>query len=230
MAFRSGSPLGVRKLAAGLLGGGAGVFLVASYVAATPATFLFTAPNPGWVPVLNDGVPIGDVEGDTPGGRDIVGDAANPMMYIAADTTHVYFRLRVDSDPLQNATNFGPFGWGCFIDTDGDLATYEFSTLIDGVNNPDIINFYANTVTTAPNDPTDPPDMPAVSSVTSPLTAAVAHARVTSAPSNFGGTPDFFIEWAVERSAAQAAGYIPGQPASFYCGSSNNGVNVDADC
>src|SRR5687767_10202936 len=81
---------------------GLGAFFVASYVVATPASFTFVAPNPGWVAVTNDGVPIGDVEGDTPGARDIVGDAANPMMFVAADATHIYFRLRVDDNPLQN--------------------------------------------------------------------------------------------------------------------------------
>lgn len=209
---------------------GLGGFFAASYVAASPAAFTFAPPNPGWVPVTNNGVPIGDVEGDVPGPRDIVGDAANPMLFVAADATHVYFRLRVDSTPLQNATNFTPFGWGCFINTDDDLQTYEFSTIIDGVAQNDPISFYRNTTTTAPNSPNDDPDLPAVSTVTAPLTGAVGHAQVTTAGSMFGGDADFFISWAVERSAAESAGYIPGQPASFYCGSSNSGTKVDADC
>ncbi|MBK6517908.1 MAG: DUF4215 domain-containing protein [Polyangiaceae bacterium] len=208
---------------------GLGAFFVASYGVATPASFTFTAPNPGWVPITLNNVAIGDVEGDTPGSRDIVGDAANPMLYVAADATHLYFRLRVDGDPLQNPTNFGPFGWGCFIDTDGVLSTYEYSTIIDGVNNPDRIRFFQNTITTDPDDPNDPPEI-TVETVSSPLTAVIGHAQVTPAGSNFGGTADFFIEWAIERDAAEAAGYLPGQPASFYCGSSNNGTNVDADC
>src|SRR5262245_35592749 len=112
------------KLGLGVIGLGA--FFFATYSTATPAGFVFFPRNPGWVPVTLAGSPIGDVEGDVPGSRDIVGDAANPMMFIAADATHIYFRLRVDDDPRQSATNFGPFGWGCFIDTDGVRTTYEF--------------------------------------------------------------------------------------------------------
>jgi MYXO-CTERM domain-containing protein len=212
--------------AAGVLAG-----LVASGDSnATPATFTFTAPNPGWVVVLNDGLPLTDVEGDAPGGRDIVGDAQNPMLYIASDATHLYLRLRVDSDPLQTPTNFGPFGWGCFINTDANLQTYELSTIIDGVSNPDVIHFYKNTMTASPNSPLEDPDLPPVQAVTAPLTAAVGHAQVVSAPSMFGGTPDFFLQWAVDLGAALAAGFDPAVPANYYCGSANNGTNLAADC
>lgn len=122
-------------------------------IQATPATCTFTAPNPGWVAARLGGVPLGDVEGDTPGARDIVGDTSNPMLYIASDTTHLYFRLCVDADPLQNATNIGPFGWGCLVDMDSNPTTFEYSTIVDGVNNPDQIHFFKNTVTTSANDP-----------------------------------------------------------------------------
>jgi hypothetical protein len=122
--------------------------------AASPASFTFSPPNPGFIPALLGGNPLNDPEGDTPGSRDIVGDAANPLLFVASDATHLYFRLRVDGDPLQNPTNFGPFGWGCFIDTDNNPTTYEFSTIIDGVNNPDRISFFKNTVTPPPCSPT----------------------------------------------------------------------------
>ncbi len=197
---------------------------------ASPASFTFTPPNGGFIPALNGGVPLTDVEGDTPGPRDIVGDANNPMLYLASDATHVYFRLRVDESPLQSATNFSPFGWGCFVNTDANLQTYEYAMVLDGVNNPDRILFYKNTATTQVNDPNDPPDLPPVSTVNDPLLAAVSHARVVSAGSNFGGTPDFFLDWAIDLSAALAVGFDPTIPSSYYCGSSNNGANIDADC
>ncbi|MEZ4293475.1 MAG: DUF4215 domain-containing protein [Polyangiaceae bacterium] len=179
---------------------------------------------------LNDGQPLTDPEGDTPGPRDIVGDAANPMLYIASDATHLYFRLRVDSNPLQNATNFTPFGWGCFINTDANLQTYEFSTIIDGVNNPDQIQFFKNTTTATPNSPTDAPDLPALSTTLDPLQPAVKHAQVTSAPSTFGGDADFFLEWAIDLNVALQNGFNPAIPANYYCGSSNSGTDLGADC
>ncbi|MFS8065028.1 MAG: hypothetical protein ACMG6S_01525 [Byssovorax sp.] len=155
-----------------------------------PATFAFISPNPGWVPALLVGTPVDDPAGDIQGPRDIVGDAANPMLFIASDATHLYLRLRLNGDPTQTPTNFTPFGWGCFIDTDNDTTTYEISTIVDGVANPDQISFFKNTVTATPNSPDDAPDLPAVSIVSAPLTAAIGHARVVSAPSMPGrGNP-----------------------------------------
>jgi len=214
----------------GCVAAAAAIVLTPVIAAATPASFTFTPPNPGWTPVLIGGAPVVDAEGDAAGARDVVGDTANPALYVAADATHIYFRIRLDETPQQSSTNFAPFGWGCFIDTDGNRQTYEFSSLVDGINNPDLIKFFKNTVTTAPNLPSDPPDLPAVSAVSAPLDPAVGHARVVSAGSNFGGTPDFFLDWAVERSVALAAGFDPSRPLRIYCGSSNSGSMVDADC
>jgi hypothetical protein len=126
-----------RSLSAALA---AACLALASPALATPVTFNFPADNPGFVPVLSGTQALGDPEGDASGPRDIVGDAQNPLLFVASDATHIYFRLRIDEDPRQNATNFSPFGWGCFINQDADRRTYEFSTLVDGVNNPDRIS------------------------------------------------------------------------------------------
>src|SRR6187455_766594 len=210
----------------------AGVFALAGTgtALASPATFSFPSPNVGWVPALLGGEPLSDPEGDSAGPRDIVGDTDNPMLYVGADAAHLYFRLRLNSDPLQGPTNFRPFGWGCFINTDSDPTTYEFSTIVDGVNNPDQISFFKNTATTLPNSPTDDPDLPPVSEVSDPLDAGVAHARVLEADSTFGGDTDYFLEWAIERSDTDAVGFLTTAPAHYYCGSSNNGSTISADC
>jgi len=206
----------------GLAGGGTAL--------ASPASFTFPPPNEGWVPALLGGDPLSDPEGDTPGARDIVGDSTNPMLFVAADATHLYFRLRLDSDPAQTPTNLRPFGWGCFINTDSDPTTYEFSTIVDGVNNPDQISFFKNTTTTLPNSPTDLPDLPPVSIESDPLDAEVAHAQVIVASSTFGGDTDYFLQWAIDRSATDAAGFDSSGPTLYYCGSSNNGSTISADC
>ncbi|MCU0691586.1 MAG: DUF4215 domain-containing protein [Polyangiaceae bacterium] len=227
----SSSRLAVRAWARIASAAGVSLALLApSHASATPASFTFTAPNPGFVPALLGGQPLVDPEGDMPAARDIVGDSANPLLYVASDAAHIYLRLRVDSNPLDDATNFGPFGWGCFINTDTNLATYEFSTLMDGVSNPDVIHLYENTTTVTTNDPGDPPDLPAVSSVSSPLTASVGHARVVETASTFGGDPDYFVDWVIERSAAIAAGFDPARPSRYYCGSANSGTTIEADC
>jgi MYXO-CTERM domain-containing protein len=212
---------------AGVLGGGD--------VHATPSTFTFSAPNPGWVIARNGGSPISDAEGDAPTARDIVGDATHPALYIASDATHLYFRLRLDVNPRQNATNIGPFGWGCLINTDSDRTTYEYSTIVDGVNSPDTIYFYKNSTTMTPNSPADPPNLPAITMVGTPLTTAIGHAEVVQiTPGAFGDNgnvnDDWFMDWAIELTPALLAGFNPANPANYYCGSANNGTNIGTDC
>jgi Cys-rich repeat protein len=232
---RSRTPL--QRVAGGALASlvALGAIAIGVDAAATPATFPALSQ---WVVVTLGNTPVFDPEGDTPGARDIVGNTQFPMLYIASDATHIYFRLRVDSDPAKNPTDFGSFGWGCFVDTDGDPQTYEFSTIIDGVANPDRIYLYKNTVTASLDDPNDPPDLPPLEDLQAPLTAAVGHARVVAAGdmllggsnSNFGGNGDFFIDWAFERAPAEAAGFNTTQTARYYCGSANNGQTIAADC
>ncbi|HRI68327.1 MAG TPA: hypothetical protein PK156_29055 [Polyangium sp.] len=199
-------------------------------VHASPAAFTFTPPNPGWVVALNNGAPLTDLEGDSPGPRDIVGDAANPVLFIASDAEHIYFRLRVNAYPLQSPTNFTSYGWGCLINTDSNLTTFEYSTIVDGIGSTDRIYFYQNTVTTTPNNPLETPDMPPIVATANPLTTAVGHAQVTVASSNFGGDPDYFISWAEDLAPLLAAGFNPATPASYFCGSANGSNILGADC
>src|SRR5687768_6154365 len=46
---------------------------------ASPASFSFSSPNMGWVPITLAGQALSDPEGDSSGARDIVGDVDNPM-------------------------------------------------------------------------------------------------------------------------------------------------------
>lgn len=206
-----------------------GLVGIVSPLFASVASFTFTAPNPGWVAAKIGGSFLSDPQGDTTGSRDIVGDQTYPLLYVGADATHLYYRLRVDSTPLQSGTNFKPFGWGCVVNTDSNSQTYEYSMVIDGVNNPDQILFYQNTSTSSLDDPNDNPEV-TLSTTLDPLTGTVGHAQVVAASgSNFGGDADYFVEWAVERSVAEAGGFDPSGPAQYYCGSSNNGVTIAAD-
>lgn len=218
-----------RGAAPWLLAGGLAAGLLASGAArATPASF---PPVHPWLAALRGGVPLGDPEGDAPGSRDIVGDTASPLLFITADATHLYLRIRLDDSPWNaQMTSFGPFGWGCLVSTDSDPQTYEYSILVDGVSNPDAVLLYRNTSTTAPNSPMEDPDLPAVSAVTGPLAPAVGHASISVAGSSFGGTPDYFVDWVIDLSDAALAGFDPSQPARYYCGSANDGTSIGADC
>jgi cysteine-rich repeat protein len=84
-------------------------------------------------------------------------------------------------------------------------------------------------VTTTPNGVADPPDAPAISFVQSPLTAGIGHAQVVTAPSMFGGDPDYFMQWAIEWTPLVAAGFNPANPTNYNCGSANSNT-LGADC
>ncbi|MDC0747126.1 hypothetical protein [Polyangium mundeleinium] len=187
-------------------------------------------------PMTGTTAPLGDPEGDTAGARDIVGNEQFPLAYVYSDATHYYFRMRIDESVLQNATNFLSFGWGCVIDTDDDPSDYEYSTLVNGVSNPDEVRLWANTTQQTPNDPGDPPEM-LLNTYLGPLVMGAegfGYAREVSAGSNFPLAPmtpteDFFIDWAVERNALIAAGVSLEQPLRLACGTAANGSFLSHD-
>ncbi len=195
--------------------------LVASVAIAAPVTW----PADGdWFELTGGGStdPIGDGNGS----RDIVGDANDPVAQITRDATHYFLRIRVSEDPLQSATNFRPFGWVCYFETDGDPTSFEYKVSLDGVANPDELILEQNTVQGTQDSFNDPPEV-TLSTVIDPLLAG--HARSVDAPTNFGGTPDFYIDLALELSELVASGFDPTAPLRVTCGSSNNGGTAIAD-
>src|SRR5262245_50700367 len=97
------------------------VLLAAGPASASPASFSFTGSNPGFVAVTRNGIEVSGVAADVTGARDVVGATGTPVIYVASDANHVFFRIRVNSDALTTATNFTTYAWGCAIDTDGNL-------------------------------------------------------------------------------------------------------------
>ncbi|WP_308216891.1 thrombospondin type 3 repeat-containing protein [Polyangium jinanense] len=215
----------------------AGVLLPALRQTAMAQTF---PPNASWLPLQRTDpmtmvtTPIGDPEGDTAGERDVVGNEQFPMAYVWSDTTHYYFRLRIDQTVLPSATSFAPFGWGCVIDTDLDPSDYEFSTLVSGISNPDEVRLWANSTQQTPNDPGDTPET-LLNTYLDPLTLGsmgYGYAREATAGSNFPlatPTPDFFIDWAVERSSFESAGVGAQAPLRIACGTAANGTFLSQD-
>ncbi|UQA54924.1 MopE-related protein [Polyangium aurulentum] len=185
-------------------------------------------------PVTQVTAPIGDAAGDAPGPRDAVGNAEFPMAYIQSDSTHLYFRLRINQQVRQNGTNFTPYGWGCIIDTDGDGSDYEFLALVDGVANPDTVRLQRNTAQAKPNDPADSPEV-LLRAYLAPLVMGqpgFGYAREIPAGANFpidDKDPDFFIDWAVERGALLDAGIGALTPLRIACGTSAMGDVLSTD-
>lgn len=169
--------------------------------------------------------PAFDPRGDTPGApaeRDVVGDAAQPALYIAADATHLYLRMRVDAEPTTG-TDFGPFGWGVEMDTDGRRSDYELLGIVDGIASPDAVLLGDNAVQTVPNDPSD-----RVESILATYDATT-NARAVLAGSSIGGDPDFFVDWALPLDDLEAQGVTSSTPILMVFGTSSDARGLDLD-
>ena len=187
-----------------------------------------------WVTLTRDAAPIVDGSGDSPGPRDIVGDAQHPMAYVQSNSTHLYFRLRINEKILSSATNIRPYGWGCVIDTNGDPSNYEYSAIVDGVSNPDAIWIWKNSIQEMPNSPTDTADPIPIFSYEGPFDdrkPGYGYARERDAGTVFplsNPDPDVFVDWAIERSKlAPAVG--PLTPLRFACGTAADGTKLSQD-
>ncbi len=172
--------------------------------------------------------PIGDQPGDSPGPRDIVGSAEYPMAYVQSDSTHLYFRLRINDKIMQMSDNLRPYGWGCVIDVNGDTSNYEYSAILDGVSNPDAVRVWHNTSQGMPNNPSDPAEV-LVHAYLGLFTIGepgFGYAREVLAPSNFPTGADYFADWAIERSKL---GIGPLTPLRFACGTAADGTKLSQD-
>jgi hypothetical protein len=165
--------------------------------------------------------PVHDEAGAT-AERDLVGEEAAPAGLRAADSQFLYLRLRVDSDPRLGTAR----AWGFLVDTDGDASTYEVLLAADG--GTQTVSIYTNT-TSQPGDARDPPDAPALMVYT-----WTDRAGTQAAPaSSFGGTPDYFVDFAFPWTDLALVGITPSTPLRVWAASAtsaSNGMNGDFAC
>ena len=193
-------------------------------LASAPSSLAQTFPADGsWLPITRGGVVLGDPAGDAQNERDIVGDEANPAAFVFGDASFLYFRLRIADTPLQANNEYKPFGWGVELDTNGDLNNYEFLSMLDGINNPDVVTLWQNTTQATAGSPKDVADTLLASWPTT------THARAVQAGTTLGGAADWFVDWAVDRTNLVNAGVDFSKPISFVFGSSNNAQTLAAD-
>lgn len=172
-------------------------------------------------------VPSFDPRRDEPGAsleRDIVGDAERPAIYLSADATHVFFRMRVDGQPAVDG-DFEPFGWGVAIDSNLDRRDYELLVMLDGRAMTDTVRLLRNSVPMGDGDPRDPAEQ----ELATYPGAMNARAVLAEGPfaSRFGGDADYFVDIAVERD--DLAGVSPTTPLLLVFGTSTDGAVLDAD-
>lgn len=186
-----------------------------------------------WTSVTQGGVAVGDPEGDENNAFDIVGDAATPMVQVTRDASYFYVQIRIDSNPLtQQGTELAAFGWGCEIDVDGDLGSYEYLALADGVGagGGDLIQWRYN----ATPDATGPGDKAETVVVSYPGTTNWRVQTVT--PGAFGGDDDYLLQMAFSLAdlgvvAADGGSVLSdlSKPLTFICGSSASGDTLTKD-
>lgn len=175
----------------------------------SPLTF---PPDSEFVALTKDDIPIGDPVGDeSPAGTDIVGNAVFPAVYIAYDGDIIFFRMRVRGDPRSPAmTEFQNFAWGLLIDTNGDLTDgYEWDFAVEASGPlPDKLFLIENTIKNSPgtgfNDQPEGTGGGAPNFSQAIISFDIARAVLAADGSNFGGTPDWFIDWAIDKATLQA--------------------------
>ncbi len=200
---------------------------IATFLIAAPAAAQQFPADADWWALECGDVPSFDPVADEAGAsneRDIVGDADAPAMWAYADADHFFFRMRVDADPTQGMA-FKPFGWGLVLDTDDDLQTYEVLIQVDG--NGDQVVLRRNTEQATVDSPNDPAET-LVTSWPTETHAQVALAQAGFA-SNFGGNEDWFVDFAVDRTALENEGIDDATTLVVLMGTSSNAQSLDAD-
>lgn len=177
-----------------------------------------------WVPLTCDGQvatdPVGNVQ---PAAIDVVGDATDPAAYFFMDTAWLYLRLRMNGAVLQNATTYEPYAWACLVSTAVTPGSYLVWDGVDGLANPNDVALLQN-ANPHPGNPTQQPATTDLATYT-----ITTNARQAASPSQLGGNPNFFIDWAVALSDLAKVGVTPSTPMTFICGTSKTVGVLDED-
>lgn len=190
--------------------------------------------NNQFVPILLKGSPITDPAKDvSPDETDIVGSSQFPAIYYAYDGTNIYFRMRLNADP-RFKTAFQNFIWGVLFDTNGNSSTYEWALTVNGKRtqlnlirnpNPGTNSFSGN------NDNDDNSDDVTGTTVSRPIVNFdLARAKPTEDGSSFGGDPDYFLDFFIDKATLFAQLMITDQTPlrfTFFTSTNSNKFNKD---
>ncbi|MBN9654118.1 carboxypeptidase regulatory-like domain-containing protein [Halobacillus sp. GSS1] len=189
--------------------------------------------NQQYQPLLLGSQPIFDVLGDeSPSSTDIVGNSQFPAGYFAYDGQTIYFRIRLNTNPVNSQlTGFRNFAWGILVNTSGTPGVYDWLVNVNGLNNT--INLVQNTVkqVNSWNDPAEGTNGQGAPNYSRPIVNFdVARSVLTNDGSNFGGNPDYFIEFQFSASDFfQTLGIAESTPLQFIIFSSANANNYNKD-
>ena len=168
----------------------------------------------GWVAL--DCAPGGDPAGDeSPSSADLVGDPSHPATYYAYDAKYLYFRYRLDSDPTSKG-GFVENIWSALMQVpSGNPKQYQYEIAVNGKS--DAIELWANTsardLSFSPNF-NDGAEVRLFAQGVNAANGSTVNATplVRAVPtgdgSAFGGSPDYFLDFAMPIDVLVANGVI----------------------
>ncbi len=145
-----------------------------------------------WIPLLQAGAVLEDVENDQLSGDehvDLVGDAADPVGYWYADSDWLYLRQRINEDPWTSSAQLylNSGSWGFAIDMDGDTSTVEAVVEVTGPT-PAVYLYRNDSGETGPS---------ATLAFVTPSSATYGDFRLSETTSSFSSDADWFVDVAV---------------------------------
>lgn len=209
-------------------------FLLALLLLTLYAPNLWAWPaNNDWIPIYRGTEMLADTEGDTATSRDIVGDTTNAAAYLFNDGNYIYFRVRLDSNPVDNSgTALDPFGWGFLLDLNQNLDDYEYMILLDGIANPEVMYLARNSQQGIIGDASDKAE---VILWQENLNYGSNYRVLTNTDSGgpttqFGSNNDFFIDYFIPYDVFKnTLGLTESSVIRYFVGSANNAMVLSAD-
>lgn len=153
------------------------------------------------------------------GHLDVVGTSASPASYVHSDAGHFYLRVRVDGDPLQANGKLARAAWGCVIETDGAVRSYQYLVALDATPADPSVTLRHNPSVVAADTPAEIAEVVLASGL-DPST----YAQTSAAGSDF--FVDVAMPWSVLRGGTAP---LPKVGIRFVCGTSTTAGNLNAD-
>ena len=176
------------------------------------------------------GDPVGD---ESPSQVDIVGDAAHPATYYAYDAKYLYFRYRLDTNPVSKG-GYTEGIWSALMQVPaGNARQYQYEIAVNGKS--DDLELWANTsardlaFTPNFNDPAETLLFgQGVNAANGSTVNSTPLVRSVPADSAFGGSADYFLDFAMPISVLVANGAVAGAgdlPMSLFAPATSSTVN-----
>ncbi|PLX78901.1 MAG: hypothetical protein C0614_08260, partial [Desulfuromonas sp.] len=178
-----------------------------------------------WLELVKDEAPIQDSETDKKGPLGIVpDDGTHAAAYIYNDGAYLYYRIRLDDDPMTpQGTELSSFVWGFEIDTDQNAADYEWLIMCDGISTPQVISLRENTDKTSIGDPSDKAEYIAAEY---PING---NYQLSLADTSINGSQDYFLDFRLPYSIFKAeTGITDDTLIRYFVGSSTSTNNLSA--